>query len=570
MEYKDLNEETKRFLKNAMNIYKVIKDKPIKKKIRDLVRKEQDYEFKKIDKKVLSLFIASFFTDGNIKDMFSEFEDIKLSDLLEFIDTKEEEIIPMDESEYELFFDKNFKYDLITIVNNSNRFSNVEKITPESLISCLQYSHNIGTRILDYYSDKYSLDQCITGINNHPLFNTIHNYCLSKGFITKKEVKDKRLDTPFASMLGGLMFGSERIRQKLQEQENPESKKLEEKKASKLNLNDDELWDKLVMIQKMFIGQEEAVKNLFYNIVNNQEMVGMDMPRDQFSTILLDGPSGTGKTAIIEQITKSLGIPFKKRPITDFSATGYVGGDLTDILVELYNKANQNLEEAQRGIVVLEEFDKIALNGDDLRMKRAVQDQLLDFLGGGKYTIPCGKTIFDHDEVEFDTSKLTFICLGAFTDLRSKKTEQKSMLGFTPSLDEKQDLDYEITSQDLIDAGFRQELVGRLNTRLHTNDYSKEDLMNILKNSPISPLIGFKKWVEAYHKDLIIDEDVYELIVDFSYSLNLGARGLDIVMSSVRTLLMEEVLRGKNSVVVLNSDTVLNACNNITKRKGRK
>ena len=172
-----------------------------------------------------------------------------------------------------------------------------------------------------------------------------------------------------------------------------------------------------------------------------------------------------------------------------------------------------DLEKAQRGIIVFDEFDKIAYSrSGGLEMKKAVQQQLLDFLGGGKYNIRVGNSIFDMNEVEFDTSKLTFVCLGALTDLRSKKTEIKQTIGFGQTTQSSEEQYYSITPQDLMSIGLERELVGRFNTYLHTDDYSKESLKKILKESTISPLIGFKKWIESRGKQLVIGDDVYDLI----------------------------------------------------------
>lgn len=230
------------------------------------------------------------------------------------------------------------------------------------------------------------------------------------------------------------------------------------------------------------------------------------LPDGQRSIIFLDGPTGTGKTAITREITEKLDIPFTSTSFTNYSAAGYVGGDIIDILKDLYKKAKGDLEKAQRGIIVLDEFDKIAYSrSGGLEMKRAVQQQLLDFLGGGKYTIRVGNGIFNTEEIEFDTSKLTFVCLGALTDLRSQKTEKKQSIGFGQSSQQSEQQEYSITPQDLIRIGLERELVGRINTYLHTNDYSKENLIRILKESTISPLIGFRQWIESRGKKLEID-----------------------------------------------------------------
>lgn len=295
-----------------------------------------------------------------------------------------------------------------------------------------------------------------------------------------------------------------------------------------------------------------------------------DIPDGQRSIIFMDGPTGTGKTAITREITEKLGIPFSASSITNYSAAGYIGGNITDILKELYKKADGDLELAQRGIIVLDEIDKITYenNKRSLEMKRAVQEQLLDFLGGGKYYIRVSDNIFDKSEIEFDTSKLTFVCLGALTNLRSKKTQIKQSIGFIHTSQASEELNYSITPQDLMNIGLEKELVGRFNTYLHTNDYNKESLLKILKESTISPLIGFKKWIEVRGKKLIIDEDVYDLIAEQAYALNTGARSLQTVMNNIRTYFIKEVLRGSNNTIHLDSETIAKINGETINRKG--
>lgn len=348
----------------------------------------------------------------------------------------------------------------------------------------------------------------------------------------------------------------------------------EQPQKSKListDFNDDSIWLILDEIQKKFIGQEEAVEGLFYNIVNNQQLAqNEEMPDGQRSIIFLDGPTGTGKTAINREITEKLGIPFTATSVTNYSSTGYVGGDITDVLKELYKKANGDIEKAQRGIVIFDEFDKIAYSrSGGLEMKRAVQQQLLDFLGGGKYTIRVGNSTLDMKEFEFDTSKLTFVCLGALTDLRQQKIKPKQSLGFgQPSLQDSQQ-DYTIKPQDLMEIGLERELVGRFNTYIHTNDYSRESLIKILRNSTISPLIGFKQWIESRGKKLEIDEDVYDIIADQAYELNTGARSLQTIVNNIRTPFIKEVLRGTSQIIHLDSETVIKVGEQAMNRRGR-
>lgn len=120
-----------------------------------------------------------------------------------------------------------------------------------------------------------------------------------------------------------------------------------------------------------------------------------------------------------------------------------------------------------------------------------------------------------------------------------------------------------------MDIGLERELVGRINTYLHTDDYSKGCLEKILRESTISPLIGFKMWVESRGKKLIIDDEVYGLIAEQAYELNTGARSLQTVMNNIRTPFIKEVLRGTNDTINLNPETVIKANMQTMNRKGR-
>lgn len=556
IEYENLNDETKKYINKAMDIYSTIKDNEIKIEVDNGFYSTKVHQLKKLDKKILSLFIAGFLVEGKLKEIIEEYDDIKLQDLLSFINIEEQEIKKVEDEKYQEFYSKYFQLDLMSLLDSS-----INIITPEIIVSCLNITEN--SEILDLFKRKYNIK--IAHFRYHPLFEALKNYNL----INNKNNNSNRHNKMFPSIfdiksINHLMLDID--------EENTKKETEEEKKSTLIDIEDEKTWSILEEIQKKFIGQEITTEGLFYNIINNQQIAqSKDIPDGQRSIIFLDGPTGTGKTAITREITEKLDIPFTSTSVTNYSSTGYVGGNLTDTLEELYKKANGNLEKAQRGIIVLDEFDKIAYSRNGgLEMKRAVQQQLLDFLGGGKYRIQTGGGFFGLSEVEFDTSKLTFICLGALSDLRTQKTQKKQSIGFGNSSEETEIEEYSITPQDLMSIGLERELVGRFNTFLHTNDYSKEDLMNILKESTISSIISFKKWIESRGKELIIEEEVYELIVNYAYTLNTGARSLQTAMNNIRTHYIKEVLRGKDTIVYLDAQTVQNILDQTTKRKGRR
>lgn len=555
MNYNDLSDETKLFLNKAMDIYSIIEDKNINAEVRDLFEKK-NYKFTKLDKKILALFIAGLLVEGNLKKLFSQNEDIKLNDLFDFIGIKESDITPIENEKYEEFFDENIKIDLVTILNERMGYV-VNSVTPESIISSLPcYCLLSDIDILDYYKEKYNLTCLGKSIGHHHLFRTLETYTLLDGSVSKKDSQKGN-----NAGLGSSLFATSPLKKPL----------IQTQKQQRTVNIDESVWELLDEIKKKFIGQEVAVENLFYNIFNNQLLAEMeDIPDGQRSIIFVDGPTGTGKTAIIREITGKLGIPFTSSSITSYSAEGYKGGDIEDNLKLLYRKANGDLEKAERGIIVFDEFDKIAYSEiGGLEMKEAVQQQLNDFLGGGKYNIRVGNSIFDMDEIEFDTSKITFVCLGTFTNLRSKKTETRHTIGFGQTSQSSEEQTYSITPQDLMSIGLERELVGRFNTYLHTDDYSKESLEKILRESPLSPLIGFKKLIEKWKKQLVIDDDVYGLIAEQAYELNTGARSLQTVINNIRTPFIREILRGTDNTIHLDSETVIIAIGQTMNRKGR-
>lgn len=572
LNYENFSEEVKNYLNKAMDIYFTIKDKEIKKEIK-LLFGTREFIFKDFDKKIISLYIAAFLTEGDMKKKLDQYKEIKVIDLLSFIDIDFNDIRRVDENGYKKFYSDNFRSDLVLLMNSKKDFYIYNSITPEVIFSFLDGMSVNGSRVLNCLCEFLKLGGYIW-LSDHPSFKEIRQSAISKGDMEKRDPivfdeghkiihKIGRVDR-FTKGYGMSETDFSRIRDLFTE---------EDKKSEKLSLFEgDKIWSILDDIQKKFVGQETAAEDLFYNIVNNQQLALRDDVSDgERSIIFLDGPTGTGKTAITREITDKLDIPFTATSATNYSSTGYVGGNITDTLKELYNKSNGDIEKAQRGIIVFDEFDKLAYSrSGGLEMKKAVQQQLLDFMGGGKYTINVGSGLFSSQQVEFDTSKLTFVCLAALSDLRNEKTEVKSSIGFGGNVGSTKVQEYTITPQDLIGIGLERELVGRLNTFLHTEEYSKEDLLKILKESTISPLLGFEKWVTSKGKTLAIGEDVYDIIVDAAYDLNTGARSLQTIMNNIRTRYLKEVMRGISKEIKLDKETVLAITEGTFNRRGRR
>lgn len=598
--YENLLEETKVFLNKAMDFYASIKDIKIE-------------DFSERDKRILSILAASFLAEGELKDIISKFDDLSFEKLLEFMEVEDVEIKPLD-GDYKSFYDEFFKQDIETM-DIANKDKQMYKKTPTVIFSYFHKVLVINSSILNAFAAYCEFKSPIFGI--HPVFKEIEQHLehnshsaindsrwqsLYQNLDASPEKRDdlniQSSKTDFLLNHGkvpidraynrglGLTYPMPRSRYAehftqrygIEYEKDEEKNQIDEKEQKRLDelayLESDEIWQILDEIKLKFIGQEQAVEDIFYNIINNQRMILNDDLQDgERSIMFIDGPTGTGKTAIITEITDRLNIPFVRTSSTKFSPAGYKGEDIESTLEQLLKKADRDIEKAQKGIIVFDEFDKLVYNpeeGNGLDIKKAVQQQLLDFMGGGTYKVSIMQSLFGNISADFDTSKLTFICLGALTNLRENKSVEKKSTGFNASIETKKKESYEITPQDLINLGYERELVGRINTYLHTEEYSKEDLLRILKESTISPMKGFINLVNSYHKELVIEDGVYEAIVDNAYEYDTGIRGVQATMNSIRSIYLKELMRSKEPTVYLDVESVNRACKNSITRKSRR
>lgn len=576
--YKNLPEETKKYINRALDFYR-------------------HAGLGGLQYMTLSLFVAAFqeepqlkeFAETNHLDISRFYKDLRITNLDEVGTNK----FPLFINSYEQFYNSEAAKEVMKLITNN--MSETSKFSIHNK-QYLQINYLSPAMILNYIMDSESVVEEFKWIeenkdvytNHDSLFNKLRAYVKNICFLEKswsyepinKELSQEEINkskVPFLfNMFGSRVYDTSKdyiskvtVMPKMSQ--SPESSinniATEDKIAKETA--DIDVKKSLRIIEKKFIGQEDAVKNIFLNLISNQKLAELSkVPSGTRSVIFIDGPSGTGKTAITKDIAEALDAPFIATSITNYSTTGYAGGDLTDILKDLLIKTNGNPLEAERGIVVLDEFDKITNFGsNDLVVKKAIQHQLLDFLGGGKYTVD-----YEGTKVEFDTSRLTFVCLGALTNLRNAKTSIKIQrpIGFNAELVKPtESKEYTITPMDLINMGLEKELVGRFNTFLHTKDYSEEDLKKILLESEISPLIGFKTIVSANDKVLNIDEDAYDLIAKSAYDLNTGARSLQTIISSIKTDYLEQILLSEEQEIHITSEDVLRITNETFKERSR-
>lgn len=296
------------------------------------------------------------------------------------------------------------------------------------------------------------------------------------------------------------------------------------------------------------IGQDDVLKGVFAHIVANQCLNNSNLPKDKISkmksNIFINGETGTGKTFIIDEVTKHLGVKYIKVDANDFTAVGYVGDDVNNIIYDLYDLCNENLEQAETGVVVIDEVDKLAYSGQDNGVTtKAVQSALLTLMEGKKIVIDRKKG----EKVIFDTSRLTFVVMGACAGIEeiAKKRLKPSTLGFNTNNNQQSDKEKIIyEAEDYVSYGFMPEFMGRLSAIYQTNTLEIDDLMKIMKDSKLSPyLLQQERFAVLGYNLFLSDEQLMDIAIKAKKSKN-GARGIKKAFEQIcEDLLFEAVIK---------------------------
>lgn len=302
-------------------------------------------------------------------------------------------------------------------------------------------------------------------------------------------------------------------------------------------------------LDQYVIGQDRVKEKISVAVYNHYKRINYnnndDVELDK-SNLLIIGESGTGKTLIAKTIAKMLNVPFTIADATTLTEAGYVGDDVESVLVSLYQAADYDVEKTERGIVFIDEIDKIARKNDNPSITRdvsgeGVQQGLLKLLEGSIVSIPPkgGRKHPEQPLVKINTKNILFICGGAFVGIEKKIKSRcnKKTIGFNvdQELNNKKDEDYlqYITPLDLKSFGLIPELIGRLPIITYTNTLDEETLMRILKEPKNSLVKQYKKIFELDNIKLKFTDEALRYIVEKSIKNKIGARGLRGTMETV-------------------------------------
>lgn len=342
-------------------------------------------------------------------------------------------------------------------------------------------------------------------------------------------------------------------------------------------------------IDQYVIEQDEAKVALSVAVYNHYKRIQYESDEDdvelQKSNIIMLGPTGSGKTLLAQTLARFLDVPFAISDATTLTEAGYVGEDVENILLRLIQAADYDLERAERGIVYIDEIDKIAKKSENPSITRdvsgeGVQQALLKILEGTVASVPPqgGRKHPNQEMLQINTSNILFICGGAFAgvDKVIARRTTKSTIGFGADIKKSEEKDVakileEVQPEDLLKFGLIPEFIGRLPVIVALHPLNEDALVRILSEPKNALIRQYQKLLGMDHVELIVEDAAVHAIAKKAIERNTGARGLRAIIEKIMTKVMYEIpgMQDVESCTVT-EDNILNGTQPVLKRKKQK